>query len=375
MDPRVERLHPTVEHLREAGDRGHVGDGEPGLAERPRRAAGADELEAAGDEAQPRRGRDRSCRRPRGGPGGARAASAARAASIVTRRPSTRSAPASSSPTARGRSRCSTSWRRSSSVSSVSPARTGTASASTTGPPSRVSSTRWTVTPVTAAPAASASRTACAPGNAGRSDGWTLRTRPGEGAEEDRADEAHEAGKDDGVDLQRLQRRGQVPVRERATVQAPGSEALDEGRVDPGLGRPVEGGARAIGEDEGDLGVERAAVDPRRERPQVAAASRDPDRDPPAHPTHLHVSFPLAAPGAPGRRGTAGAGHPAQAVRGPRTWPSARSRDPRGNPGRRGPPECSRAHSAFDAADTGAAGMAPPAPHAPRGQPRRHLAA
>ena len=37
----------------------------------------------------------------------------------------------------------------------------------------------WTVQPVTLTPAASASRTACAPGKAGSSDGWVLRIRSG----------------------------------------------------------------------------------------------------------------------------------------------------------------------------------------------------
>ena len=99
VDPRVERLHPAVEHLREAGDGGDVGDGEAGLAQRARRAAGADELEAAGDEAGGEGRRGRPCRRRRGAPGAARASPRRRAAaSIVTRRPSTRSAPAEQQP-------------------------------------------------------------------------------------------------------------------------------------------------------------------------------------------------------------------------------------------------------------------------------------
>ena len=51
VDPRVERLDPAVEHLGEAGHRGHVGHRQAGVAQRPRRAAGRDELEPAGDEA------------------------------------------------------------------------------------------------------------------------------------------------------------------------------------------------------------------------------------------------------------------------------------------------------------------------------------
>ena len=105
----------------------------------------------------------------------------ARARSITTWRSSVVSdrAPATASATTRGRRRCSTAWIRPRSVASSSPGRIGTASWATIGPPSSVASTRWTVTPVTATPAASASRIACAPGNAGSSDGWTLRIRSG----------------------------------------------------------------------------------------------------------------------------------------------------------------------------------------------------
>ena len=94
----------------------------------------------------------------------------------------TPSAPARRFATAAGRSRCSTGWIRSRSPASSSSWRTGTASCATIGPPSSVASTRWTVTPVTATPAASASRTAWRPGNDGSSDGWTLRIRPSNAA-------------------------------------------------------------------------------------------------------------------------------------------------------------------------------------------------
>ena len=106
---------------------------------------------------------------------------AASARSVSTRawRPSTSTAPEATSATARGRSLCSTAWIRVARLASSSPGSTGTASWRRIGPPSSVSSTRWTVTPVTAAPWARASATAWAPGNAGRSDGCTLRTRPG----------------------------------------------------------------------------------------------------------------------------------------------------------------------------------------------------
>ena len=47
VDPRVERLDPAVEHLGEAGHGGDVGHRQTGLAQRPCRAAGRHQLEAA----------------------------------------------------------------------------------------------------------------------------------------------------------------------------------------------------------------------------------------------------------------------------------------------------------------------------------------
>ncbi len=116
---------------------------------------------------------DRSARRGRG------TAASARSRSRVTCRPSgaTERAPARSRPTDRGRSRCSTARMRAWSASASSPGRTATASCATMGPPSRVSSTKWIVQPVTVAPWSSASRTECAPGNAGSSDGCVFRMR------------------------------------------------------------------------------------------------------------------------------------------------------------------------------------------------------
>ena len=108
----------------------------------------------------------------------------ATAESIQTVRPSfsIESAPARNRPTARGRRRYSTAWIRSNSDFSVSLGRTGTASWRMIGPPSSEESTKWTVTPVTLTPAASASRTPCAPGNNGSSAGWRLIIRPANAA-------------------------------------------------------------------------------------------------------------------------------------------------------------------------------------------------
>src|SRR5207253_9471976 len=78
--------------------------------------------------------------------------------------------------TTSGSRRCSTAWMRCSSVARGS---SGTGSWRMTGPVSRPSSTKCTVTPVVSTPAASASSIARAPGKAGRSEGWTLTMRPG----------------------------------------------------------------------------------------------------------------------------------------------------------------------------------------------------
>ena len=52
VDPRVERLHPAVEHLGETGDRRDVGHRQARVAERPGGVAGRDELEAEPVEAR-----------------------------------------------------------------------------------------------------------------------------------------------------------------------------------------------------------------------------------------------------------------------------------------------------------------------------------
>ena len=111
---------------------------------------------------------------------------------------------AHSSLTTSGSSRCSTALIRSCSVSAVSPAQDGTRSCASTGPVSTPSSTRWTVAPVSATPAASASSTACAPGKSGSSDGWTLTTAPGKRSRNGRREEVHVAGEDDELDALRL---------------------------------------------------------------------------------------------------------------------------------------------------------------------------
>ena len=106
---------------------------------------------------------------------------------------------------------------------------------------------------------------------------------PAEGVEEDRPDEAHVPGEDDGVHRQRLQGLREVPVGQGAGVEAPRAEALDQRRVEPASvaqSRAAQGRSaktRTISASSAPRSI-RAL-----ERPQVAAAPGDPDRDPPAH--------------------------------------------------------------------------------------------
>src|SRR5919109_170432 len=93
---------------------------------------------------------------------------------------------AHSSRTTSGSTRCSIALIRSCSVSAVSPARTATRSWRRIGPESTPSSTRWTVAPDSATPAASCSSTARAPGKAGSSEGWTFTIRSGNRSRKDR---------------------------------------------------------------------------------------------------------------------------------------------------------------------------------------------
>ena len=179
MDPRVERLDPAVEHLREPGHRGHVGHRQAGVAQRPRRAAGRDQLEAAGDEAaaelhQTGLVRDRQQSAARDGDARVRAGEVhGHAPAVDDQRVGQQQ---------RDRARQQPVLDRADPVVEAGRRRrragSSTASCATIGPPSSVASTRWTVQPVTAAPCASASATACPPGNAGSSDGCVLRIRP-----------------------------------------------------------------------------------------------------------------------------------------------------------------------------------------------------
>ena len=172
MHGRVQRLHPAVEALREAGDLLDRGDGDAGLGDargRWPRCSPARRRRRPGPRPAPR---CRSCRRrpaARAGWGCGRSSVALpRSRTAVCQRghrlhqelalhvldPLVQASPR----------------RR--------PGRTATSRWASTGPVSTPASTRCTVAPVTVTPAASASRTACAPGKAGSSAGWVLISRP-----------------------------------------------------------------------------------------------------------------------------------------------------------------------------------------------------
>ena len=152
----MERLDPAVEHLREAGDRRDVRDREPGLAQGARRAAGADQLPAARDEAAGRASArpvlsdtDRRARRGTGAPASTARGSTRGASGAVGRADRAGEQGGDRRAAAAGA-------RRDGCGRAASPRRRragpSTASCATIGPPSSVASTRWTVTPVTATP-------------------------------------------------------------------------------------------------------------------------------------------------------------------------------------------------------------------------------
>src|SRR6266404_1225707 len=150
VDARVQRLDAAAEHLGRFGDRFDTPDGQTELFEVGGGAAARDELPAELGET--------TCEHVETG--------------FVVRRDQR----AHSSSTTRGSSRCSSSLIRACNVSGVSSGRTAMRSCASTGPESTPSSTRCTVAPDSRTPALSCSSTACAPGNSGSSDGWTLTT-------------------------------------------------------------------------------------------------------------------------------------------------------------------------------------------------------
>src|SRR5689334_5210700 len=85
---------------------------------------------------------------------------------------------ASTIPTASGYSSCSCSRIRADRVSAVSSSRIGTTRCAMIGPPSRVSSTKWTVQPANLTPCSSACLCASRPVNEGSRLGWMFRILP-----------------------------------------------------------------------------------------------------------------------------------------------------------------------------------------------------
>ncbi len=132
-------------------------------------------------------------------------------------------------------------------------------------------STRWTVTPVTRAPWASACPTASAPANAGRSDGWTLIA--GATASACRSEERQVAGEDDELRPLRPEpgREARVPVVDRR--EGGGGKTGPVGPREPGGG--LRGGAD--GDDPDVRRGRREAVD---QRLQVRARAGDEHDDP-----------------------------------------------------------------------------------------------
>ena len=104
-----------------------------------------------------------------------------------------------------------------------------------------------------------------------------------EGRQHSRADEPHEAGKDDGVGAHRRERRGEGPIGLGSFHRLARREPGKERGLEAGFGRPVEGRARPVGEDDGDRRGERPSRDARLEGTEVRPAARDSDRDPLGH--------------------------------------------------------------------------------------------
>ena len=283
VDPRVEGLHPPVEHLREAGDGGHVRDGQAGLAERPRRPARAHQLEAAGDEpagkvGQPRLVRDREQRTPR-----------PRKGRLGAGRVDRDLAPRDLEGTPEEERDC----------ARKEPVLDGVESRE---------QRRFVVTGQDlnglgeddgAAVERRVDQVDRHPGHAGaRRERVADRVRSGKARQqrrmhvenplrervaERRADDAHEARQDDRIGAHGQERLCQRGLRRLALGRVTCGEARQERGLEPRLPRPVERRAGPVGEDEHDPGAERAALDPGLEGPQVAAAPRHADRDAIAH--------------------------------------------------------------------------------------------
>ena len=184
-----------------------------------------------------------------------------------------------------GSSRCSTSWIRGSSESQSSSSRIATASCSTIGPVSTPSSTRCTVTPVTFAPCASASRTRRASrGRTAAAPGARSAIGPRNAADDLAVEHPQVAGAHDDVDALRGEHVGDRRLSEARSPSGSITSARDAGGR-----RPVERPhARAIRDDERDR---RADLPDRRGAP--AGSCRRPRRAPrPAPPSSRDATAP-----------------------------------------------------------------------------------
>ena len=101
-----------------------------------------------------------------------------------------------------------------------------------------------------------------------------------EGGQRGRADDSHVARQHDQLGRDRGQRLGEDPVLVRASRVVAAWRRRQQQCLDPLLHRPVQRRALAVGEDQGDLRVQRAAHRRRLQRAQVAARSRNSHRDP-----------------------------------------------------------------------------------------------
>src|SRR6185312_4870321 len=175
---RMQRLHPAVEDLGEAGDLLDWRDGNTGARNgfggRTRRHdVDACVVQAAGQLGEAGLVVDTDQCAPD------------RPAAVVRSHPRVAFPPVQVTPRVASASKTSTSSRRSTTlirscrVASSSSSRTGTGCWARIGPVSVPASTRCTVQPVTLTPYARASATARAPGKAGSNAGWVFTMRPG----------------------------------------------------------------------------------------------------------------------------------------------------------------------------------------------------
>ena len=199
MDARMQRLHATVEELREPGHVLDLRDRETRLRQRHRGAAARHELESELRE-PPRELGDTGL--------------------VVDG-----DQRAHSSRTTFGSSRCSASCTRSRSVSTVSPGSTGTGSLAITSPVSTPSSTKWTVAAAAVAPAAKHVVERMRAGKLGKRRRVHVDDATRETSEERRPEQVHVAGADDELDALFLE-----PVRHRRVSRVSIGEPLERKR-------------------------------------------------------------------------------------------------------------------------------------------------